>query len=867
MKDNFASLATALAAHYRIERELGAGGMATVYLAEDLKHHRKVAVKVLKPELAAVLGAERFVQEIATTAALQHPHILPLFDSGEASGFLYYVMPFIDGETLRTKLDRETQLGIDSAVKISVAIADALDYAHRHGVVHRDIKPENILLQEGRPMVADFGIALAVSAAAGGRVTETGLSLGTPHYMSPEQATAEKEITGRSDIYSLGSVLYEMLAGQPPHLGGSAQQIIMKIVTAEAAPVTTLRRAVPLNVAAAVAKSLEKIPADRFESAKAFADALQNSGFTTAVATGAAAGATARASYRRTAPLAAVAVLALAFAGWGWMRATPTIEPTAPWQTRLILPDSAPIGSGFSLSADGSVLVYDGRDRLWMRRARSADPIPIAGGDGAGWPSISPDGRRVAFLRRGLEVLPLSGGEPRVVAPSSLGTSFGWIDDEHVALPAPGGLLRQPIAGGDAEPLTKVDSSAGELFHVSSSGLPNGKGVLFTIVGRDPDSSMIATVGPRGGVVTHLLPGLMATYAPPAHLIVTRADGSIVAVPFDIDRRTLTGPPVALVTGLRTGSFSTVGLTTVSNSGRLLYVAGGATFEAPSELVWIDHSGRVAPIGTGWTGLFQSAALSPDGRRTAVGEYFEKGEDLLVRDLASGSITRVSVPQHQLRNPAFSADGRQLYFAAEGRSMSIMRVEVSSGATPERVIEFRKGTNGVSEPSQRGEQIYYSVTTAGEFRIARRSLSTTKVETNVVPRSGVARPQPSPDGRWVAFLSRGSANDELRVRSTDLTSQAEWLIHPSVDRTSMVRWSRAGDELYYVARDSMRATHVSTSSSFEVGATRALFRTAGLKPSFDVGADGRFLMIRWRTDLQRPSELMMLERWQDLLPR
>ena len=200
-------LSAALADRYRIDRELGQGGMATVYLAQDLRHDRSVAVKVLRPELAAVLGADRFVVEIKTTAALQHPHILPLFDSGSADGFLYYVMPYIQGETLRAKLDRETQLGIDEAVRITREVADALDYAHRHGVIHRDIKPENILLHDGRPMVADFGIALAVSAAAGGRMTETGMSLGTPHYMSPEQATADKEISARSDVYSLASVL------------------------------------------------------------------------------------------------------------------------------------------------------------------------------------------------------------------------------------------------------------------------------------------------------------------------------------------------------------------------------------------------------------------------------------------------------------------------------------------------------------------------------------------------------------------------------------------------------------------------------------------------------------------------------------
>ena len=269
-------LTAALADRYRIERELGAGGMATVYLAEDLKHKRKVALKVLKPELAAVLGAERFVVEITTTASLSHPHILPLFDSGEADGFLFYVMPFIDGETLRAKLDRETQLSVDEAVRITREVADALHYAHTQGVIHRDIKPENILLQGGRPMVADFGIALAVSAAAGGRMTETGLSLGTPHYMSPEQATAEKEITGRSDIYSLASVLYEMLTGNPPHVGSSAQQIIMRIITEQPESVTTHRKAVPANVAAAVGKALEKLPADRFASAEQFAEALDS---------------------------------------------------------------------------------------------------------------------------------------------------------------------------------------------------------------------------------------------------------------------------------------------------------------------------------------------------------------------------------------------------------------------------------------------------------------------------------------------------------------------------------------------------------------------------------------------------------------
>jgi serine/threonine protein kinase len=299
LPDLIEQLQHALSDRYQIERELGQGGMATVYLAHDLKHARKVAIKVLRPELAAVLGAERFVQEIKTTAALNHPHILPLFDSGETSGFLYYVMPYIQGETVREQLNRETQFGIDEAVRITTEVADALQYAHDHGVVHRDIKPENILLHAGRPMVADFGIALAVSAAAGGRMTETGLSLGTPYYMSPEQATAEKTITNRSDIYSLASVLYEMLTGEPPHMGNSAQQIIMKIIAEPVAAVTTLRKSVPPNVAAALAQALEKLPADRFDSARAFAQALANPHFTTARGTSAAAAVAAPPGARR----------------------------------------------------------------------------------------------------------------------------------------------------------------------------------------------------------------------------------------------------------------------------------------------------------------------------------------------------------------------------------------------------------------------------------------------------------------------------------------------------------------------------------------------------------------------------------------
>jgi eukaryotic-like serine/threonine-protein kinase len=268
-------LTTALEERYRIERQLGAGGMATVYLATDLKHDREVALKVLRPELGAVLGVERFLAEIRITARLDHPHILTLIDSGAEGGFLYYVLPFVRGESLRDKLNREHQLGIEEAVAITRQVASALDYAHRHGVVHRDIKPENILLLEGEAMLADFGIALAVSEAGGNRLTETGLSLGTPQYMSPEQATGDRQLDARSDLYSLAAVLYEMLAGEPPVTGPTAQAMIAKLMTERPVHLRVVRSSVPEAIDAAVARALDKTPADRFASAGEFARALE----------------------------------------------------------------------------------------------------------------------------------------------------------------------------------------------------------------------------------------------------------------------------------------------------------------------------------------------------------------------------------------------------------------------------------------------------------------------------------------------------------------------------------------------------------------------------------------------------------------
>ena len=342
MTDSLARLSTALTDRYEIQEEIGAGGMATVYLAHDVKHDRKVALKVLRPELAAVIGAERFLQEIKVTANLQHPHILPLHDSGEADSFLYYVMPLVEGESLRERLHREKQLPVGDALEITKAVASALDYAHRHGVIHRDIKPENVLLHDGQALIADFGIALAVSQAGGTRLTETGLSVGTPHYMSPEQAMGDRELDARSDVYSLGAMLYEMMVGEPPFTGPTAQAIVAKVLTEKAPHVSTQRSTVPPHVDAAVQTALEKMPADRFASAGEFSQALGDQAYTvTPVGVARAAGMPE--VWKRRA-IAAIGVATLMTVLFAWSLVLPRPEPVSPAMRFALRMGSPPLG-------------------------------------------------------------------------------------------------------------------------------------------------------------------------------------------------------------------------------------------------------------------------------------------------------------------------------------------------------------------------------------------------------------------------------------------------------------------------------------------------------------------------------------------
>ncbi|HEX5818981.1 MAG TPA: serine/threonine-protein kinase, partial [Gemmatimonadales bacterium] len=353
MTDVPGRLTAALAGRYTIQRELGQGGMATVYLAEDLKHGRRVAIKVLRPELVVALGAERFLQEIRTSASLRHPHILPLYDSGSADGLLYYVMPLVEGESLRDRLAREKQLPIDEALAIAREVADALGYAHGRGVVHRDVKPDNILLENGHAIVADFGIARAVSAAGGERLTQTGMAIGTPAYMSPEQAAGDPDVDGRSDLYSLGCVLYEMLGGQPPFTGPTAEAITRQHLVTVAAPVTNLRPTVPADIAGVLARTLAKNPADRFSPAAQFVHALSAPAAIATMPIAAASRPGAARSPIRLALVAAGALAVLTGAWFGFRRLAAGVQATKIERIAVLPMDNQTGDSSQAFFADG----------------------------------------------------------------------------------------------------------------------------------------------------------------------------------------------------------------------------------------------------------------------------------------------------------------------------------------------------------------------------------------------------------------------------------------------------------------------------------------------------------------------------------
>jgi serine/threonine-protein kinase len=844
-------LKTALAERYVIERELGQGGMATVYLAHDVKHERMVALKVLRPELAAVIGAERFLQEIKVTANLQHSHILPLYDSGAADSFLYYVMPYVEGETLRTKLDREKQLGVDDAVALTRAIAAALEHAHKQEVVHRDIKPENILLRDGDPLIADFGIALAVSHAGGNRLTETGLSIGTPHYMSPEQAMGDRELDARSDVYSLGAVLYEMLTGEPPYTGSTAQAIVARVITEDPRPITLQRRTVPPHVADTVHKALNKLPADRFSSAAGFAEALVTPGYVTPTATQAGdAVAPARRWDPRLLALSTLAAAAVVLAAWGWLRPAPSVPAAGP--VRFALENSsAPIALNqgarlLDVSPDGSLIAYVGNDSvggqaLFLRRADAVGAARVEGTAAALQPFFSPDGAWLGFVQESdIKKVRVAGGPALTVARGVAPWGIHWGATNTIIFRSGSGIAVVPAAGGNPRmvPIDAVDAALRwpEL-------LPDGRAALVTIFPSLERAQIAVLDLETGALDTVISQGTHPHYVQTGHVVYGHPDGGVFAVPFDVGARRVTGDPVPVVEDVLVFGGGATQFA-ASASGTAAY-AGGA--RALDELVLVDLEGRETVL-PGDVGGFSGPRFSPDGGRIAF-EFDQSGtgSDIYVHDLALSTRSRITFTGSN-QYSSWSPDGEWMVFASsrEGsESFDAYRRRADGGGSEEALLRM-SGEQFPQEFLTDGTLLYRENAAEGGRNVL------IKTPADSLPRPLLANawdevaPRVSPNGRWVAYSSNETGAQEVYVTSFPQAA-GRWQVTQGGGAEPV--WTADGSGIYYWAGDRLMMATVATSPTFAVTGRREMLRGGYdrffLFAQYDVHPDGRqFVMIR-----------------------
>ena len=780
-------LSDALSERYRIERPLGSGGMADVYLAMDLRHDRPVALKVLKPELAAMVGAERFLAEIRTTARLQHPHILPLHDSGDADGLLFYVMPFVDGESLRDRLDRERQLPVDDAVRIAKQLAEALDYAHRQGVVHRDLKPANVLMVEGNPVLADFGIALAVGAAGGGRLTETGLSLGTPHYMSPEQATGDGHVGPASDVYALGCVLFEMLSGSPPFVAGTAQAVLGKILTEPVPSVLRERPAVAENVDAVIRTALQKVPADRFRSGADFAAALSNPAYRVPAAGTPAS--TSSPSWSRT--LAAMVATAVVVAV-GMRLAASNDAPAAPFQVVAVDVVDLDDPSSVRISPDGRTLLASTGEGLWIRNLADFGWTDLPGTEGALTPRWSPDGEWILFTV-GDQVLRMrrTGGPASTVLrlpdacdwPEICGGVWGR-DGRVWAVTGFEGVLAAPETGGVAE---NVIPPGADLHYHLPVPLPGG--ALLLNVDTD-----------EAGVRWDLWDGESATVIEDFESRVAYGGGfvfhqrgdEIWARPWSAERRAFTGPSEFVAPDAV--------LLDAADDGSVLAQPIRPGPAPRRELVWVDRQGRetgdVISVGDG-TGTVDVEQIGVDGS-----VLLRDSGRLWITRGTPGGVGATPLPTTNVRGESqqsgvATSDGRLVFIdvdspIAEGHETPILRAD-----TEARTIDVFVDRGALPSLSADGRTLVYLVGDVGEGRIRMRDLATGEDTEFSAGFPIEFAPRPSPTRPWIAFVAaeRPSGPTSAWVaRFPDGSGPV--LLESNVDGGWLPHWSADGTRVY-----------------------------------------------------------------------
>ena len=846
MTDPISRLNAALEGRYAIERELGEGGRATVYLADDIKHNRKVALKVLKPDLAAVVGAERFVAEIKVTANLQHPHILPLFDSGEADRFLFYVMPYVEGESLRQKLDREGQLPVDEAVRIASDVAEALSHAHERGVIHRDIKPGNILLRDGRPLVADFGIALAIQHAGGGRLTETGLSLGTPYYMSPEQATADRDPDARSDLYSLACVLYEMLVGEPPYTGASAQAVLGKIITADAPLVTQQRKGVPPHVEAAISWALEKLPADRVPSGAKLAEILSDRG---AIPSSRMSEASTRDPLiwreRLVWAVALAAVLVLST-----FRRGRTNDDAGVRRLSVTLPDSAPMafigaavqGNGrraFAVSDDGSTLVYvgvrDGVARLYVRPIASFDARELPGTEGAFGPFLSPNGLWIAyFVGNQLRKIRVDGGAPITVAQAPNSNGGDWAEDGTIVFATNEGIRLERVLdqGGATERL----------------GIP-GAWDRYQWPQVVPGTSEVLLSGPRtmlwaldvetGAAYEIGEPVGEARYLPSGHIVLVR--GSVMYVArFDVASRAFTSPTVPVLSGLR-GEIYGQGQWDVTADGTLVFASGTAVAE--NALTWVSPDGTREPLAfpTRFRGTFE---LSPSGDRIAVEEESAGQKHVWVYDLATGRRQQMAQEGNGTGPLGWSPDGREILlhrtvFSLRNPSMTPHAQRADGGSSRPLLDALDSGNAYVSSWSAIG--LLGVGLGTGVAVVDPESDDVTPIPLTDSTSWGLVI---SPRGDAVAYTSQHTGAHHTYVQPFPPTGDVQQV--SVAGGAEEPRWSPSGDRLFYRNGQRIMVAAVETGPPLSVATPEVFYSGAFVNVSgrsYDISSDGQRALV------------------------
>jgi serine/threonine-protein kinase len=871
MTDALSRLASALTDRYRIERELGQGGMATVYLAQDVRHDRQVAIKVLRPELSAVIGAERFLREIKTIAGLQHPHILGLIDSGQLDGTAFYVMPFVEGESLRDRLQREKQLPIADAVRIATEVASALDYAHRHGVIHRDIKPENILLHDGQALVADFGIALAMSTAGGSRMTETGMSLGTPHYMSPEQAMGERTIDARSDVYALGAVTYEMLAGDPPFTGSSVQAIVAKVMTEKPSPIHTVRDSVPPHVQAAVLTALAKLPADRFATAADFLRALADRTYATVESP--AHPTPSSLNGRRWRIVAGVLVIALmlaaAGAAIGWMRRAP---PGVVRRFYITMSQYAPDFGNPVVSPDGTRILYSNTEgALMMRRGDELAARLIPGSD-ASWATVfSPDSRRIAVntgFPGALKIIPLDGGPVRtLVADSTYGYGIAWSEDdwiyflqgEHYGRD----LMRVPASGGAAEFIARPDSAANALFFYWPQVLPGGRKLLVTVFPVRGEPS-VGVLDISSGKVTLIAAGVKAHYAPTGHVLVVQGDGLLQAARFNPSSGTVLGGFATVAEGLYTFSSATASLA-LSAEGTLVYQPA----PPPGPVVRVSRDGgREEILDPAGRGRFWSLGLSPDDTKIALGLVRGGRTELWVKAIGQGTLTRLSAGGTQNYRPSWSPDGREVVFTSDqSGKITTYHVPADGSAPPSRLLPTVDQSVDEAAYSRDGQWIVFrGGSGSGRDIYAMRPGVPGSVRALVTSPAEEFSPALSPDGRWLAYASDETGRTEVYVRPFPDAGAARYAV--SHDGGSEPLWSHSGKELFFRdGAENLVAAEIAPGDVFRVVSQRALFSTRSFSTdnrhrSYTVSRDDRsFIFIRTPILSSSPNQLVITLNW------